>query len=677
MATRLGAVQSLQTPNTVDSVDVNEFTRWVVATAIALLLLALITGLAFLIDSMLRHTSSDRYQTDVPLPVPAKHLLSSVTCNSTLCRRYSELIASCAGHGGGSPCDGLSHFVCGEGVCYGRPFEGLLRGYLRALAADALALWHGTQRTSQWPAVDRAANLYKECREIAENDDIDSSTSVLESVSASELSSLIGTNETAGELATRLAARYQDGAFFWLDTVAARRGESKWRLLVKGNGLFARHAENRDSSAGHRRRRRHAAAHGQGATDSLDNIDATDVLTAMDNVHASWKEAGNLLVYNPEVFTLAELDQYGLSSAILVAELNRYGGTAFGLNTIVELANSALLPFLSKVFALKNVKAYLAWEFLRHRRACFASSRFQEKTLADSCFDCVERVAGLAAHAPFLRTSSEDESRAKVKIFLTQMKTFVASAVGEAKWLSPTEQVLMNDRLFKFHFARGVPARKNGIALLNDHYSYLPAVSGDFARDFDAAAHAAWNASLGRTSDSLLPMLSAFPNVLTGYDMAYIPAVLLVPPLFSYRDTEHPNFGFLGMALMRSLAHNLVLTGLQKNPDRKHADKLAGYLDILGGCLRLNRSSTQAYASRIADVFALRETVRAFFEGHMEKPRDRAEAHNVFLDACVLMCTDKDPHRCDTPARQADEFEATFSCSYPAAMKKATKCPLS
>ncbi|KAH7937299.1 hypothetical protein HPB49_010470 [Dermacentor silvarum] len=679
MKARFAAVCTLPASNSVESVADTEFTRWMVATAIALVLLALITGLAFFIDSMFRHTGSDRYQTEAPFPFPAKHLLSSVACNSTLCRRYSELIASCAGHGGGSPCEGLSHFVCGEGVCYGRPFEELLRGYLRALAADALASWKGTQLTSHWPAVDRAADLYKECREIAENDDGESATSVLESVSASELSSLVGTNETAGELATRLAALYQDGGFFWLDTAAVRRGELKWRLLVRANGLFERHAEHRDSSAGHRRRR--SAASADGATDSLGATDIVSddtaaILSGMDNVHLLWKQAGNLLAYNPEVLTVAELDQYGLSSAILIAELNRDGGAAVTSNATVEVHNSALLRFLIKALALKNVKAYLAWEFLRHRRACFASSRLQERTLADSCFDCVERVAGLAAHAPFLRTSSEAESQAKVSAFLTHLKSFVASAVGEAKWLSPTEQVLMNDRLFKFDFTRGVPARKNGVALLNKHYAYLPTITGDFARDFDAAAHAAWNASLGRSSVSMFPMLSAFPNVLTGNDRAYIPAVMLVSPLFSYRDAQHPNFGFLGVALMRSLAHNLALTGLQQLSDPENAHPMAEHLDRLGGCLRLNRSSRQAYASRMADVLALDAAVRAFLEGYMQRPREKAEAHKVFLDACMLTCTDKDPHRCDAPARQADTFEAAFSCPHLSAMTKATKCPL-
>ncbi|KAL1475665.1 hypothetical protein MTO96_037121 [Rhipicephalus appendiculatus] len=57
----------------------------------------------FLIDGMLRQKVSDQYQTAVPPQDPAMHLLSSVSCNSTLCRRYSELISSCAGHGGGSP----------------------------------------------------------------------------------------------------------------------------------------------------------------------------------------------------------------------------------------------------------------------------------------------------------------------------------------------------------------------------------------------------------------------------------------------------------------------------------------------------------------------------------------------------------------------------------------------
>ncbi|KAL3225315.1 hypothetical protein MRX96_049253 [Rhipicephalus microplus] len=136
-----------------------EFRRWVVATVIAALIVILITAPRFsLIDGMLRDIS-DQQQTAVPLQDPVKHLLNSVPCNSTLCRRYSELISSCVGRVHGSPCDGLSHFVCGDGACYDRPFESLIRGYLRALAADALTSWRYMPPTSEWPTVDRAGRF--------------------------------------------------------------------------------------------------------------------------------------------------------------------------------------------------------------------------------------------------------------------------------------------------------------------------------------------------------------------------------------------------------------------------------------------------------------------------------------------------------------------------------------
>ncbi|KAL1469006.1 hypothetical protein MTO96_041103 [Rhipicephalus appendiculatus] len=613
--TPFGDAKPLSTNNSIASRDEVEFGRWVVATVIAVLIAILVTALAFLIDGMLRQKVSDQYQTAVPPPDPAMHLLSSVSCNSTLCRRYSELISSCAGHSGGSPCDGLSRFVCGEGVCYERPFECLIRGYLRALAADALASWRSMPRTSQWPAVDRAADLYLECRQVADGSDGDSPTNILEGVTAAQLRSLLITNETAGELATRLASRYQDGALFWLDAAGRRLGESKGRLLVKPNKPFLQFAEFRDSSAGDRRRRRSASST-RGANYSSRAIDDTTT------------------VYNPQLVAVAKLDRYGLSSEVLTRELNRDAAAAFASNEIIEVTNSVILTFLRKVFSLKNVKPYLAWKFLRHRRACFASFRFQERTLADSCFDCVERVAGLAAHSPFLRISSDVDSQAKGSVFLTHLKNFVVTAVSGAKWLSPMQQELTIERLFKFEFTRGVPARKTGVAA----------------------------------------QPPAFPNVLTAGGSAYIPAVALVPPLYSYGESEHVNFGFLGVALIRSLVHNLGFTGLQELPRSKKRNTAVGYLDLLGRCLRLNRSSRQAYASEVADAFAVGAVVRAFFEGRLEKRE--SEEHSVFIDICALTCTHENPHRCNPPAEQKDQFDAAFACPHTSAMTKATKCTL-
>ncbi|KAL1472503.1 hypothetical protein MTO96_039276 [Rhipicephalus appendiculatus] len=365
--TPFGEAQPLSTNNSIASRDEVEFGCWVAATVIAVLIVILVTALTFLIDGMLRQNVSDQYQTAVPPPDPAMHLLSSVSCNSTLCRRYSDLISSCAGHRGGSPFDRLSRFACGERACYGRPFECLIRGYLRALAADPLASWRSTRRTSQWPAVDRAADLYLECRQFADGSYGDSSTSVLEGVTAAELSSLLNTNETAGELVTRLAARYQDGALFWLDAAGRLPAESKGRLLVKPNKSFLQFAEFMDSLAGHQRRRRSASST-RGANSSSRAIDdksivtddAKTILTGMDNVYALLKQAENVHVYNPQLVSVAELDHYGLSSEVLIRELNHDAAAAFGSNDIIELANSVILPFLREVFSLKNVKPYLA-----------------------------------------------------------------------------------------------------------------------------------------------------------------------------------------------------------------------------------------------------------------------------------------------------------------------------
>ncbi|KAH6929213.1 hypothetical protein HPB50_024429 [Hyalomma asiaticum] len=682
--TRVGGFRPpSSTANTIVSVDEIEFVRWMVATVIAVLILVLLTAIGFLIDGMWRQTGSDVLQTGAPLLDPSSELLRAVPCNSTLCLRYTDLISSCAGHGGGSPCDGLSHFVCGEGTCYGRPFESLLRGYLRALAADALASWRAVVHNTVWPPVDRASDLYLECREMANNNDDDSMTNVFQSASTRELSSFLDKNETAGEMAARLAARYQDGVLFWLDAAGPRPGESKRRLLVRPNRQFLQRAELSDSLSGQRRLRRWASSARGGATDfsrtaddgSTVNDNTESILTGMTNVKMLLRQAGNLQVYTPELVAVAELDQYGLSSTVLIRELNRDGGSTFSSNDTVEVPNNAMLPFLSKVLSLTNIKPYLAWEFLRHRTACFASSRSQEWTLTDSCFDCVERVAGLAAHAPFLYISSEVESQAKVTVFLTTLKNLVVTSVGNAKWLSPTQQQLMLERLYNIHFTIGVPARKNSAALLNDHYDYLPAATGDFARDFAEATHATWNATLRRTSGPLFPLLSAFPNVLTAKGSAYIPAVALVPPLFSYGIAAHANFGFLGVALIRSMLHNLGLTGLQKPPEPQSVNAAASHLGRLVRCLGLNRSSTQAHASHVADALAVGVAVRGFLEGHLENAA--AEEHNVLIDVCLLTCTSEDPHRCDVPAVLADEFGAAFSCQPKSAMMaNVTKCSL-
>ncbi|KAL3225314.1 hypothetical protein MRX96_049252 [Rhipicephalus microplus] len=433
------------------------------------------------------------------------------------------------------------------------------------------------------------------------------------------------------------------------------------RLVTEGEGIPASSARNDNNSR--------AINDKSYATD-----DAETIIAGMDNVYALLKKAGNLLVYKPQLVSLAELDHCGLSSEVLIRELNRDGGAASGSKERIEVANSMILPFLAKVFSLKNVKPYLAWEFLRHSRACVTSPRFQEMTLADSCFDCVERVAGLAAHVPFLRISSDVDSQARVSVFLTHLKNFVVTTLSEAKWLSPMQKELMIERLFKFEFTRGVPATKNAMALLNDHYAYLPVTTGHFAHDFDEAAHAAWNATLRRTSGLSFPLLSSFPNILTARGSAYIPAVALVPPLYSYGESDHVNFGFLGVALIRSMVHDVGFTGLQKLPQSENGNTAAEHLDLLGRCLRLNQSSKQAYASEMADAFALDVAVRAFLEGRQEKRAP--QKHIVFTDICTLTCTHEDPRRCDTATKQTYEFEAAFTCPHTSAMTKATKCNL-
>ncbi|XP_065309930.2 uncharacterized protein [Dermacentor albipictus] len=676
----LTPVRPHSTANTYDVGGDIEIGRWLLATVIAVIILVLITGLAFLIDGMWRRSDGDRDRPKPPSLVPGKHLLSAVACNSTLCRRYSELISSCVGHGQASPCEGLSRFVCGEGACYSRPIEGLVRGFLRALAADALASWRLQPAHSSWPPVDRAAALYETCRQITagRDSDLDFAASVRDSLNTGELRPFLATNETAAEMATRLAAHYQDGALLWLDAAAPQRGESKRRLVIRANRHFVQRAEYRDSSS-HRHRKRRSPLRAPNHPLAQQDVTATDdvaesVLSGMHQVHALWKKAGNLLAYNPELVTVGDLDRYGLISAVLISELNLEGsGAPFTSNDSIEVTNGSLLPFLSKVLQLKNIKAYLAWEFVRHRWACAASPRIQEKTLADSCFDCVERVAGLAAHIPFLRVSGHVESQAKASFFLTQLKNFVVTAVGEVKWLPPRQRELMLDRLYRFQFMRGAPARKDSVAQINELYAYLPQGTGSFERDFDAAAHAAWNASLRRAAQPLLPLLSAFPNVLSANDTAYIPAVALVPPLFSYDNVKYANYAFLGVALMRALAHSIGLTGLLQLPEPRDG-RTAEHLRELGRCLRLSHSSTQAYASQLADVFAMGAIVRAFVEGRREKHSGDAAVHEVFADGCLYTCTSANPHRCDVPVVHTAQFEQAFSCLRPSHMMTAPNC---
>ncbi|KAL1472504.1 hypothetical protein MTO96_039277 [Rhipicephalus appendiculatus] len=136
------------------------------------------------------------------------------------------------------------------------------------------------------------------------------------------------------------------------------------------------------------------------------------------------------------------------------------------------------------------------------------------------------------------------------------------------------QQELMIERLFKFEFTRGVPARKTGVALLNRQCAYLPATTGVSQRSH-------------------------------GWRLGIHPGRGPGPATLQLRRIRTRHFGFLGVALIRSLVHNLGFTGLQELPRSKKRNTAVGYLDLLGRCLRLNRSSRQTYASEVADAFAV------------------------------------------------------------------------
>ncbi|KAK8769028.1 hypothetical protein V5799_014508 [Amblyomma americanum] len=638
-----------------------EFQRWLLATAIAVVIMVLITGLAFLVESM---WGSRRDNDPEPPLRPGVDLLGAVSCNSTICKRYKGLISSCMGSGGKSPCAGLSDFVCGEGVCYGRPMESLLRGLLRALAADELAAWR-PRSSAQPSAVDNAAALYEECRERTSRE-VDL-TSSRDNVDADELQSLTDSKDTAGELAARLAARYQDGAFFWLDAVPIH-GETKRRVQLKVNKQFLLNAETREASS--RKRKRRSLLHGSEESPSRSNV-GRNILRAMDHVHMLWKKAGNLRVYEPKLMDVKELDKCGLSSAVLVKELSQVGNTTYNEGDKIEVANTALLPFLTGLLQTENIKEYLAWEFLRHRLACTSPTHLEEKTLTNGCFDCIERVAGLAAHAPFLRSSREVESQAKQITFLQHVRDFMGTSVREAKWLPAKQRAQMIDRLQRVKFVRGIPAGVSGMKKLNNYYSYLPKSTGSFAKDYKAATQAAWSRSLTRTEVSS-PLLSAFPNVLTRNNVVYIPAVALVPPLFNYGDVESVNYSFLGVALMRAVLHSLGMTGMQSLPDPEDVET-AGHIDILSQCLQLNRSA-KFYSSRLADVMGIGAALRA-----LELQQDGQYAIDdqqrlLLVDSCLFMCTADDPRRCDMPAGQAAQFQEAFTCPRATSISEVAKC---
>ncbi|KAK8779744.1 hypothetical protein V5799_018916 [Amblyomma americanum] len=640
------------TDNTCDFVGGIQFQRWVVAATIAVCIISFVTGMAFLFQSIWRWRQDAAAVK--PLLRPGSDLLGAVACNSTLCHRYKELLSSCTDGAGKSPCAGLSDFVCGEGVCYGRPVESLLRGLLQSLAAEALAAWR-LRGDTQWPAVDRAAALYDVCHERSRRNVM--LGSIGDSVSIDELNSFLATNDSAADLAMRLAGRYQDGGFFWLD-IAPRRSESKLRLQLKANKQFLQNAHDQEQLSS----RRNLRSPQRTFVESLSRSDVGQrILRAMNYVHMLWKKAGNLRAYAPVLIPIEELDKYELNSSILIEELNQGGSAVFDKADRIEVANGAILPFLRELLQTSNIKAYLVWEFVRHGRACTVPIDLEGNTLANACFDCVERVAGLAAHAPFLFTSHDAESQAKASSFLQQVKQFVVSSVVEAKWLPARQQEHIIERLFRLQFVRGIPARKGGMAQLNDYYAYLPNGTGNFVDDYRAASIAAWKWSLTRTEESLV-LLSAFPNVLTKNNTVFVPAVALVPPLFNYGDVESAQFSLFSVALIRATLHSLGLTGLHSTP-YPHVETVP-HLNILGRCLTLN-SSTREYSSRMADVMAVGTALRLFGIGQEE---------NVVLNSCLFMCTAEDPRRCDMPAGQAVEFENAFACPRTSPMSRFKTC---
>ncbi|KAL1448161.1 hypothetical protein MTO96_044138 [Rhipicephalus appendiculatus] len=485
--------------------------------------------------------------------------------------------------------------------------------YLRALAADALNTWR-PQGDDQWPAVDRAASLYAACRRVQSTAAriIQWDDDIYDDEHMAQTTTVLTPNERAGQLAARLAARYQDGAIFWLDAAPFHGGESKRRLRLDINRKFL------------------------------------------------------------------SLDEYGLDSKVLVHELNtaasdvdaRYSG-----DDEIGVVNQALLPFLEKVLlrAKINMAPYLAWEFARHKRDCFAPYRVRSSasTEEDSCFDCVERVAGLAAHAPFLRASADVESRAKVTLFVDRhIKGALLNHIIEAQWLSNKQKELMVQRLYWSRVVRGVPAGEDGVAKLNAYYADLPPTTGYFWRDLSAATSAAWQRTLKRSSLSSLsfPLLSAEPNVLTGNDTVYVPAVYLVPPLFNYGDAESGNYGFLGVALVRALVHRLGLTGLVKPPEPEDSEMLS-HMETLSRCLRLNRESKR-YPYQLADLLASGPVLKAFDS----VTRSDSETRKLFVGSCLLTCSGNDPLRCDLAASQTTNFAKSFYCLNMSLMAPATRC---
>ncbi|KAH7964417.1 hypothetical protein HPB51_027358 [Rhipicephalus microplus] len=403
-----------------------------------------------------------------------------------------------------------------------------------------------------------------------------------------------------------------------------------------------------------------------------------EVSRGIREVLAIWKEAGNLLVHNPFSVSLRSLDEYGLDSNVLVHGLNAESsdvGDRYSGDDEIEVINQVLLPFLRKVLLHANINMapYLAWEFARHKRECFAPyrARNSDSVQEDSCFECIERVAGLAAHAPFLRASADVQSRAKVTLFVDRhIKGALLSHILDAQWLSNKQQELMVQRLYWSRVVRGVPACEDGLAKLNSYYADLPPTTGHFWNDISAAARAAWQRILRRPALSAMPfpLLSVEPNVLSVNDTVYVPAVYLVPPLFNYGDADSGKYGFLGFALARALVHQLGLTGLVKPPEPE-ASEMLSHMTTLTRCLRLNRGS-ERYPNQLADLMASGPVLKAF----ESVTRGDSETRKMFVGACLLTCSGNDPLRCDLAASQTTNFAKSFYCLNMSAMAPATRC---
>ncbi|KAH7942603.1 hypothetical protein HPB51_028716 [Rhipicephalus microplus] len=660
-----------------DTLSNAERERWILATVIAFSIITTITVLAFVLQRLLTTVATERPAALAEHNEATELLLNAVRCNSSLCRRYSSLIASCVGNGRvNPPCVGFSRYVCGPLFCHGREVASLVRSYLRSLAADALNVWRH-QGGDQWTAVDRAASLYAACRRVQSTTTqiIQQDDDIYDDENMAQTATVLYPNERVGQLAARLAARYQDGGIFWIDAVPLRGGQSKRRLLLDINKQFLRFAEQSDSIPWRHRRRTMMDGASSPTEEPIEGL-VEEVSRGIREVLAKWKEAGNLLVHNPFSVSLRSLDEYGLDSNVLVHGLNAESsdvGDRYSGDDEIEVINQVLLPFLRKVLLHSNINMapYLAWEFARHKRECFAPyrARNSDSVQEDSCFECIERVAGLAAHAPFLRASADVQSRAKVTLFVDRhIKGALLSHILDAQWLSNKQQELMVQRLYWSRVVRGVPACEDGLAKLNSYYADLPPTTGHFWNDISAAARAAWQRILRRPALSAMPfpLLSVEPNVL----------------LSTTRCTSRPSTwcrrsSTMAMRIQESTASwfcTRASPGASAGPDGSRQATRTGSLrdvephDDPNPLPPLNRGS-ERYPNQLADLMASGPVLKAF----ESVTRGDSETRKMFVGACLLTCSGNDPLRCDLAASQTTNFAKSFYCLNMSAMAPATR----